>query len=75
MSTASLILIRANALLHSRAEVLADFEQALVREVHDRVIYRAGAAPTPAELDVINDALSAMLSAPTQSLTTAGLAA
>lgn len=71
----NLVVIRANALLHSRAEVLADFEQALVREVHDRVIIRAGAAPTPSELDVITDALAAMLSAPTQHLTSAGLAA
>lgn len=66
--------IRANALMFYRAEVLADFERDLIREVHDRIVLRTGVA-TVSELQVIEDALAAMDAAGRQDLTDMGLAA
>lgn len=66
--------LRANALMFYRGEVLADFERELIREVHDRVVVRNGAA-TASELQVIEDALAAMDAAGRQDLTDMGLAA
>lgn len=65
-------IIRANALMHSKGDVLTDFERDLVREVHRR---RDLAVTTAAEWQVINDAIAAMDAAPRQDLTAAGLAA
>lgn len=70
----TLLLIRANALLHTRREVLADFEADTVRDAHDRVVYGRGVL-TADERRVIDDAISAMIHAPRQDLTDAGLAA
>lgn len=69
-----LLLIRANSLMSARLEVLADFEAETVREVHDRVVYRGGVM-SAAERTVVTDALDAMMTAPRQDLTDAGLAA
>lgn len=66
--------LRANALMFYRSEVLADFERDLIREVHDRVILRTGAA-SASEMQVIEDALAAMDAAGRQDLTDVGLAA
>lgn len=74
MSPGAILLIRANALAHLRAEVLADFELATVREAHDRVVFRGGVL-TEAERQVVQEAVDAMLSAPRQDLTCEGLAA
>lgn len=68
-------LIRARALASSRSDVLADFEIELLREVNARVASDPGAVVTAAEWRVIDDAVSAMASAPRQDLTAAGLAA
>ena len=70
----TLLVIRANALMHTRRDVLADFETETVREAHDRVVFGKGVMTT-AERDVIQAALDAMQVAPRQDLTTAGLAA
>lgn len=70
----TLLMIRANALMHTRRDVLADFEAALVREAHDRVVHGKGVL-TDAERQVARDAFDAMRSAPRQDLTAAGLAA
>lgn len=69
-------IIRAHALTYSHADVLADFEIELIREVHGR-IRRQGSirSVTPAEWQVIDDATEAMSRAPRQDLTAAGLAA
>lgn len=64
--------IRANALMFSKGDVLADFERSLVREVHDRPDVEI---TTPCEWAVIDAAIDAMESAPRQDLTDAGLAA
>lgn len=69
------LLIRANAMLFQRGEVLADFEAGVIEEAHRRVVWQRGALPTQAELQVIQDALTAMLAAPRQDLTNMGLAA
>ena len=70
-------IIRAKALMFTSRDVLADFEAELIAEVHRRVMDdpAALAAVTPAEMAVIDDALAAMLKAPRQDLTAAGLAA
>lgn len=70
----TLLLIRANALMHSRGDVLADFEADLVREAHDRVVHGVGVL-ADAERVIVQDALDAMLAAPRQDLTAAGIAA
>lgn len=62
LRTARMRLIRANALLFYRGEVLADFEQQLIREAHGRVV-RDGGVATPAEWAVIDAATEAMTSA------------
>lgn len=74
MTPDALLLIRANALLHSRAEVLADFEVDTIREAHRRCLAGQGEL-SGAERRVIEDAVAAMLAAPRQDLTDAGLAA
>lgn len=74
MSSEVILLIRANALLFSRAEVLADFEIETIRAAHDRRVLGGGSV-TEAELRVVRDALDAMLAAPRQDLTDADLAA
>lgn len=68
---------QASSMLHQRREVLADFEAELIEEVRGRVLSdpAAVAAVTAAEWRVIDDAMEAMLSAPRQDLTAAGLAA
>ena len=66
--------LRANALMFYRAEVLADFERELIREVHDRIVLRTGVA-TASELQVVEDALAAMDAAGRQDLTDMGMAA
>lgn len=68
---------QASALLQERREVLADFEAEVIEEVRRRVTADPAAivAVTPAEWRVIDDALDAMRAAPTQALTSAGLAA
>ncbi len=71
---AGVLLVRANAHLFSRAEVLADFEIRVIREAHDRVVQRGGVI-TANERRVVEDALAAMVSAPRQDLTDKGLAA
>ncbi|MFC5372866.1 hypothetical protein ACFPIF_09900 [Brevundimonas faecalis] len=75
--TARIRIIQATALLQQRREVLADFEAELIEEVRRRVMADPAAivAVTAAEWRVIDDALDAMRSAPTQALTAAGLAA
>lgn len=76
MSGARIRLIRAHALTFSRAEVLADFEVSLIREVHGRCMdQRSIRSITPGEQQVIDEALAAMTRAPRQDLTAAGLAA
>ena len=70
----TLLMIRANALMHTRRDVLADFEAALIREAHDRVVYGKGVL-TDAERQVVQEAFGAMQAAPRQDLTAAGLAA
>lgn len=65
-------IIRANALMFGKGDVLADFERDLVREVHGR---RDITVTTEAEWQVIDDAVAAMEAAPRQDLTAAGLAA
>lgn len=67
-------LIRANALMFDRAEVLADFEREVIREAHDRVVLKGGVASAE-EMRVVEDALEAMASAGRQDLTDKGLAA
>lgn len=70
-------IIRANALLFRRGDVLADFEADLIRSAHRRLV-RSGDQPgqvTAAEWAVIDDAVEAMERAPRQDLTDAGLAA
>ena len=70
-------LVRTRHLVHLRGEVLADFETALVEEVHRRVILerRNLASVTASEWLVLDGALEAMLRAPRQDLTDMGLAA
>ncbi|MEC7797463.1 MAG: hypothetical protein VX755_09090 [Pseudomonadota bacterium] len=70
----TVMLIRANALMHSRREVLADFEAETVREAHDRVVYGRGVLSAE-EARVVADAVSAMIAAPRQDLTAEGIAA
>jgi hypothetical protein len=70
----TVMLIRANALMHSRREVLADFEAETVREAHDRVVYGRGILSAN-EARVVAEAISAMIAAPRQDLTSAGMAA
>lgn len=70
-------IIRANALLFFRGDVLADFEADLIRSAHRRLV-RSGDQPgqvTSAEWAVIDDAVAAMERAPRQDLTEMGLAA
>lgn len=74
MTADTLLLISTNALMHTRREVLADFEADTVREAHDRVVYGRGVL-TDDERRVIEDAMAAMIHAPRQDLTDAGLAA
>ena len=71
---ARMLLVRANALLHRRAEVLAEFEAQTIREAHDRVVLNGGAL-SPAERQVIEAALEAMVMAGRQDLTDQGQAA
>ncbi len=71
----AVLLVRAFAWLHFRADVLSDFEIDLIREVHARRRRDPSSPVTPAELAVIEDAVAAMRSAPRQDLTSAGLAA
>lgn len=69
-------IIRAHALTYSHADVLADFEIELIREVHGRFLGQGSTRSiTPAEWQVIDDATEAMSRAPRQDLTAAGLAA
>lgn len=70
-------IIQASAMLQQRREVLADFEAELIEEVRGRVMGdpAAVAAVTAAEWRVIDDAMSAMRTAPRQDFTAAGLAA
>ncbi|WEK38655.1 MAG: hypothetical protein P0Y50_08825 [Candidatus Brevundimonas colombiensis] len=70
----TVLLIRANALMHTRREVLADFEAETVREAHDRVVLGRGVL-SAGEARVVGDALAAMVAAPRQDLTAAGMAA
>lgn len=72
MTRQRITLIRANALMFSKGEVLADFERDLLREVHGRPDLRI---TTPAEWHVIDAAIEAMTAAPRQDLTDKGLAA
>ncbi len=70
-------IIRANALMFNRGEVLADFERDTIQEAHRRLTrsrVELGCV-TPAEWQVIDDAVEAMKRAPRQDLTDAGLAA
>lgn len=69
------LLIRANAHLFSRSDVLADFEIETIKEMHDRVVQCGGAAMTRAERAVVETALEAMVLAPRQDLTDKELAA
>lgn len=68
------LLVRASAHLHSRSEVLTDFEAATIREAFDRVILSDGVM-SAAEREVVVAALEAMVLAPRQDLTDVGLAA
>lgn len=72
----SIRIIRANALLEQRGEVLADFEIETIRTVRRRVGNQGlPFVVTPAEWQVIDDAVAAMERAPRQDLTDAGQAA
>lgn len=75
--TALFRVVQASALLYQRRDVLADFEAELIEEVRGRVLRDPDAvrAITAAEWAVIDDAMTAMRSAPRQDLTAAGLAA
>lgn len=70
-------IIQASSLLYQRRDVLADFEAELIEDVRGRVLSdpAAIAAVTASEWAVIDDALTAMRTAPRQDLTAAGLAA
>ncbi len=70
-----ILLIRANAHVYQRAEVLTDFEIQTIREAFDRRIVRLGAPVTADERRVISEAMDAMVSAGRQDLTDMGLAA
>lgn len=68
--------IRANALMFTRGDVLADFEAELIAEVHKGLVQsRFTRVVTPAEMAVIDDAMAAMQAAPRQDLTDKGMAA
>ncbi len=68
------LLVRANSLVFQRGEVLADFERETIAEAHRRVVREDGVM-TPAERQVVEDAVEAMIKAGRQDLTAAGLAA
>lgn len=68
------MIVTAHTLAYTRADVLADFELELVQDVYQRVQI-GGGLPTAEEMRVIEDARAAMLAAPRQDLTAAGLAA
>ena len=69
-------IIRAAALVHQRGEVLADFEIETIQTVRRRLGDKGiPCVVTPAEWQVIDDAVAAMERAPRQDLTDAGLAA
>lgn len=63
-------IIWASALMVQRREVLADFEAELIAEVRARIRRDPAsvAAVTPAEWQVIDDALAALFAAPDQPL-------
>lgn len=69
-----MVLIRANAFMGSRRDVLAEFERDVIREAHHRVVRRGGVA-TAMEMAVVQDALAAMQAAGRQDLTDKGMAA
>lgn len=76
LATNSFRIIRANALMFTRSDVLADFEIELIKEVHGRLTGSLfSRVVTPAEWSVIDDAVAAMEAAPRQDLTDSGLAA
>lgn len=56
------LLIRARHLDISRGEVLAEFERTVIAEAHQRVV-REGGVLTPAERQVVEDAVDAMVAA------------
>lgn len=68
------LLVRAKAHLYRRADVLADFEAELITEAFGRVVLDGGPL-TPAERQVVEAALEAMILAPRQDLTSMGQAA
>lgn len=70
-------LVRVNALVYQRGEILADFEIEVIRDVHRRVVREKGYVSTVTDQEwlVIDGALEAMLRAPRQDLTNMGLAA